>query len=206
MKRVSLVCGPLGRPWAGRVASWYQFTHVWSISVISRRWAQFFPLQLTSMTSQVYWDVVWGGRRAGWESCCNEVLLCGWSGWNIFTIEFCRFSWDELRCTAMLFEKADRLAETPVVMRYYCVVDPGERYLQLNFVDLVDMSSGILGCCLRRQTGWMRGLLNEVLLCGWSGWKIFKIEFCRSSWDELRYTGMLFEEQGRQHRLNERPV
>ena len=53
----------------------------------------------------------------------------------------------------MLFEKADRLAETPVVMRYYCVVDPGERYLQLNFVDLVDLSSGILGCCLRRQTG-----------------------------------------------------
>jgi hypothetical protein len=33
------------------LASWYQFTHVWSTSVISRRWAQFFPLQLTSMTS-----------------------------------------------------------------------------------------------------------------------------------------------------------
>ena len=59
----------------------------------------------------------------------------------------------------MLFEEADRLAESPVLMRYYCVVDQGEIYLQLNFVDLVEMNSGVLGCCLRRQTGWLRLLL-----------------------------------------------
>ena len=33
----------------------------------------------------------------------------------------------------MLFEKADRLAETPVVMRYYCVVEQGESLFPRHF-------------------------------------------------------------------------